>query len=54
MLERRRAARNYQMVPGEDEDIELGDSAIDQETGVMDSSEPPNVTEELDNWKRSD
>lgn len=50
MLERRRAARNYQMVPGEDQDIELGESAADQETGVMSSSEPPNVTEELDNW----
>jgi hypothetical protein len=50
MLERRRAARNYQMVPGEDEDIELGDSTTDQETDVMSSSEPPNITEELDNW----
>ncbi|KAG9546135.1 hypothetical protein KCU97_g21094, partial [Aureobasidium melanogenum] len=26
MLERRRAARNYQVVPGEDQDIELGES----------------------------
>ncbi|KAK6001720.1 hypothetical protein QM012_002210 [Aureobasidium pullulans] len=51
MLERRRAARNYQVVPGEDQDIELGESAAaDQETGVISSSEPPNVTEELDNW----
>lgn len=50
MLERRRAARNYQVVPGEDQDIELGESAVDQETGVISSSEPPNVTEELDNW----
>ncbi|OBW69594.1 MAG: Uncharacterized protein AUREO_003650 [Aureobasidium pullulans] len=48
MLERRRAARNYHMVPGEEEDVELGETAVDQETGVM--SEPPNVTEELDNW----
>ncbi|KAH0357643.1 hypothetical protein KCU83_g928, partial [Aureobasidium melanogenum] len=50
MLERRRAARNYQVVPGEDQDIELGESTAGQETGVMSSSEPPNVTEELDNW----
>ncbi|KAI4722821.1 hypothetical protein E4T48_00984 [Aureobasidium sp. EXF-10727] len=50
MLERRRAARNYHMVPGEEQDIELGENAAGQETGVMSSSEPPNVTEELDNW----
>ncbi|KAH0352919.1 hypothetical protein KCU81_g1841, partial [Aureobasidium melanogenum] len=50
MLERRRAARNYTVVPGEDQDIELGESTAGQETGVMSSSEPPNVTEELDNW----
>ncbi|KAG9880435.1 hypothetical protein KCU94_g20487, partial [Aureobasidium melanogenum] len=50
MLERRRAARNYQVVPGEDQDIELGESTAGQETGVMSSSDPPNVTEELDNW----
>ncbi|CAC9887511.1 unnamed protein product [Aureobasidium pullulans] len=48
MLERRRAARNYHIVPGEEEDVELGETAVDQETGVM--SEPPNVTEELNNW----
>lgn len=53
MLERRRAARNYHIVPGEelgDHDVELGESTAGQETGVMRNSEPPNVTEELDNW----
>lgn len=53
MLERRRAARNYQIVPGDelnDHDVELGETATGQETGVMSTSEPPNVTEELDNW----
>jgi len=50
MLERRRAARNYHIVPGEEQDVELGETPADQETGVMSRSEPPNVTEELDNW----
>ncbi|KAI5255701.1 hypothetical protein E4T42_01697 [Aureobasidium subglaciale] len=51
MLERRRAARNYQIVPGEEQDIELGDNTTDQETGVLPSSEQPaSITEELDNW----
>ncbi|KAI5199226.1 hypothetical protein E4T39_06351 [Aureobasidium subglaciale] len=51
MLERRRAARNYQIVPGEEQDVELGENTTDQETGVMPSSEQPaNITEELDNW----
>ncbi|KAI5200685.1 hypothetical protein E4T38_06487 [Aureobasidium subglaciale] len=51
MLERRRAARNYQIVPGEEQDIELGDNTTDQENGVLPSSEQPaNITEELDNW----
>ncbi|KAI5265301.1 hypothetical protein E4T47_08575 [Aureobasidium subglaciale] len=51
MLERRRAARNYQIVPGEEQDIELGENTTNQETGVLPISEQPaNITEELDNW----
>lgn len=52
MLERRRAAKTYNLVPGEDEvDVELGESRHDesQETGVV-STHQPTVTEELDNW----
>lgn len=56
MLERRRAARNYNAVPGDDfdeeRDVELGESlgSPPQETGVIAASEPANVSEELDNW----
>ncbi|KAF2150015.1 hypothetical protein K461DRAFT_213100, partial [Myriangium duriaei CBS 260.36] len=51
MLERKRAAKTYNLVPGEDDrDVELGESRHDeeQETGIVPA--PPNVTEELDNW----
>jgi len=54
MLERRRAARKYNVVPGEDEDedeehdVELG--VVGQETGSIPASQSPDVTTELDNW----
>lgn len=57
MLERKRAARSYQAVPGEEDhdelDVELGEGvgSQEQETGIIYSAGPdPNVTEELDNW----
>ncbi|KAK8222006.1 hypothetical protein M8818_000174 [Zalaria obscura] len=58
MLERRRQAKHYDIVPGDeldDRDVELGETsggqghAEAQETGVIPASHP-NVTEELDNW----
>lgn len=58
MLERRRAARNYHIVAGEDDhdqehDVELGEGVghqEGQESGVIPASTTPNVSEELDNW----
>ncbi|KAF2813669.1 uncharacterized protein BDZ99DRAFT_436054 [Mytilinidion resinicola] len=47
MLERKRAARGYNAVAG-DEDIELGEAVVDQESGVIRPT--PTVEEELDNW----
>ncbi|PSK46097.1 hypothetical protein B9Z65_5065 [Elsinoe australis] len=53
MLERRRAAKNYNLVPGEDQDVdvELGENIHreEQETGVIGGAEQT-VTEQLDNW----
>jgi len=49
MLERKRAARGYGAVAGDDfdeRDIELGESTTGQETGVT----RPTVEEELENW----
>jgi len=48
MLERKRAARGYGAVAGDDQDvdIELGESMDGQETGIV----HPNVEQELDNW----
>lgn len=51
MLERKRAARGYGAVAGDDHDvdIELGESHIEedgQESGVV----RPDVDRELDNW----
>ncbi|KAF1352197.1 hypothetical protein BDV97DRAFT_348944 [Delphinella strobiligena] len=57
MLERRRAARNYHIIPGDgdehDHDVELGETGLhheEQESGVIPAAIQPNVTEELDNW----
>jgi hypothetical protein len=55
MLDRKRA-RKYNVVPGEDEDVELGEgipSAEDdeQETGITGASRPQHtLEEEVDNW----
>ncbi|KAJ9620977.1 hypothetical protein H2203_007564 [Taxawa tesnikishii (nom. ined.)] len=59
MLERRRAAKNYHVVPGDEvddeRDLELGEthgeheSQGEQETSVIPAGQT-NVTEELDNW----
>ena len=54
MLERRRAAKNYQIVPGDeidDHDVELGEGVGTerQESGVIPATEPT-VTQQLDNW----
>ncbi|KAF1920562.1 hypothetical protein BDU57DRAFT_583946 [Ampelomyces quisqualis] len=47
MLERKRAARGYGAVPGEDDlDVELGESTESQESGVV----RPTVDEELEHW----
>lgn len=47
MLERKRAARGYAAVAGdEDRDFELGESIDDQESGVI----RPTVDEELERW----
>jgi hypothetical protein len=47
MLERKRAARGYGAVPGEDDlDVELGENVEGQETGVV----RPTVDEELERW----
>lgn len=47
MIERKRAARGYNAVAGNDElDVELGESVGGQETGVVRST----VDDELDHW----
>ncbi|KAH7095114.1 hypothetical protein FB567DRAFT_511776 [Paraphoma chrysanthemicola] len=47
MLERKRAARGYGAVPGDDElDIELGEGSEGQDSGVI----RPTVDEELERW----
>lgn len=58
MLERKRASKNYHIVPGDEldpeRDVELGEGA--QESGVVRMDEDatagakPTVSEELDNW----
>ncbi|TAQ87606.1 hypothetical protein B7494_g4059 [Chlorociboria aeruginascens] len=53
MLERKRKARQYQVVPGDDEerDVELGEGIGPQEEGTL-SVPPaaPTLDEEVDNW----
>jgi hypothetical protein len=47
MIERKRAARGYNAVAGDDElDVELGEGVSGQETGVVRST----VDDELDRW----
>ncbi|KAF2827473.1 hypothetical protein CC86DRAFT_211530 [Ophiobolus disseminans] len=47
MMERKRAARGYGAVPGDDElDVELGENVEGQESGVV----RPTVDEELERW----
>jgi hypothetical protein len=47
MIERKRAARGYNAVAGDDDlDVELGEGMAGQETGVVRST----VDEELDRW----
>jgi len=47
MNERKRAARGYGAVPGDDElDVELGENVEGQESGVV----RPTVDEELERW----
>ncbi|KAF2025539.1 hypothetical protein EK21DRAFT_76201 [Setomelanomma holmii] len=47
MLERKRAARGYGAVPGDDDlDVELGESSEGQESGIV----RPTVEEELERW----
>lgn len=48
MLERKRKAKGYGAVPGE-EDVELGESSGEQETGVT-GNRPQTLEEEVDNW----
>ncbi|KAI9804132.1 MAG: hypothetical protein M1825_001534 [Sarcosagium campestre] len=48
MLERKRAAKHYQVVPGSDDndhDVELGEGISAQESGVT-----PSLEQEVDNW----
>jgi hypothetical protein len=48
MLERKRAARGYGAVAGDDDiDVELGEGIGGQESGVV---RPPTVDEELERW----
>lgn len=54
MLERKRLAKQYQIVPGDpDLDVELGEGIGGQESGVVDSSTAPvasTLEAEIDNW----
>jgi hypothetical protein len=48
MLERKRKAKGYNAVSGE-EDVELGESGGEQETGVT-GNRTQTLEEEVDNW----
>jgi VanZ family protein len=51
MLERKRAAKQYTVVPGEEEaDLELGEGVGEQESGVVASGPVASLEEEVDNW----
>lgn len=50
MLERKRAAKQYMVVPGEEEaDLELGEGVGAQESGIVGSA-PASLEAEVDNW----
>jgi len=52
MLERKRLAKNYQVVPGDEEaDLELGEGVGVQESGTTTvAPAPPTLDDEVDNW----
>jgi len=50
MLERKRLAKHYQVVPGE-EDVELGEGVGAQDSGVVTATAAaPTLDEEVENW----
>jgi hypothetical protein len=54
MLERKRLAKNYTAVPGDEHDVELGDAGLGaQESGVVHHETAPaavSLEHEVDNW----
>ncbi len=53
MLERKRLAKHYQIVPGDDEtDLELGEGVGAQESGTVSATAvvAPTLDQEVDNW----
>ena len=51
MLERKRLAKHYQVVPGDEEaDLELGEGIGAQESGTTSTAPAPTLDEEVDNW----
>jgi hypothetical protein len=52
MLERKRLAKHYQAVPGDEEaDLELGEGVGAQESGTTSAAAPAlTLDEEVDNW----
>ncbi len=51
MLERKRLAKQYAIVPGDEEaDLELGEGVGSQESGVLASTPGPSLEAEVDNW----
>jgi hypothetical protein len=50
MLERKRLAKNYQIIPGDEEaDLELGEGIGAQESGTV-VAVAPTLDQEVDNW----
>ena len=49
MLERKRLAKSYQVVPGDDGDLELGEGVGTQESGTI-AAPKRTLDEEVDNW----
>ena len=52
MLERKRLAKHYQVVPGDEEpDLELGEGVGAQESGTTSTeATAPTLEDEVDNW----